>query len=168
MKMRFFFAFVTFLAVSLLCRGESDKSYSDRKLNERVAPLEERVAKLESKIDNLNVELHTLQMAVSNYWATGVKNLDALQTDIAEYNKSLEKVRGRANAGGRNGTIALLISLSIVLVIVGIICLVFWPRKPVQAVPSRLAADKNKCPRCGWEHDPGDTVCKNPNCKTQF
>ena len=25
-----------------------------------------------------------------------------------------------------------------------------------------------KCPRCGMEHNPGDTVCKNPKCKTQF
>lgn len=25
-----------------------------------------------------------------------------------------------------------------------------------------------RCPRCGQEHDPGDTICKNPNCKTQF
>lgn len=25
-----------------------------------------------------------------------------------------------------------------------------------------------KCPRCGQEHDPGDTICQNPACKTQF
>jgi hypothetical protein len=25
-----------------------------------------------------------------------------------------------------------------------------------------------KCPRCGQEHNPGDTICKNPNCRTQF
>ena len=168
MKIRFIFAFVTFLAFSLFCWGESDRSYTDRRLNERAAPIESRMAELESRIDNLNMELCKLHMAVSNYWATGAKNLDALQTDVAEYTKSLERVRGRADVGSRNGTLALLISLSIGLVIIGIICLVFWPRKPVQAVSSRVSADENKCPRCGWEHDPGDAVCKNPKCRTQF
>ncbi len=35
-------------------------------------------------------------------------------------------------------------------------------------VVPRLDNGLPKCPRCGMEHDPGDTVCKNPNCKTQF
>lgn len=39
-----------------------------------------------------------------------------------------------------------------------------------QASQKQTEVDSNlpKCPRCGQEHDPTDTVCKNPNCKTQF
>lgn len=24
------------------------------------------------------------------------------------------------------------------------------------------------CPRCGWKREPGETICKNPKCKTRF
>ena len=36
------------------------------------------------------------------------------------------------------------------------------------AIQTHLDADLPKCPRCGLWHDPNDTVCKNPNCRTQF
>ena len=41
------------------------------------------------------------------------------------------------------------------------------PKSNVTASP-HLGNGLPKCPRCGMEHDPGDTVCKNPKCKTQF
>lgn len=42
------------------------------------------------------------------------------------------------------------------------------PQVPNVAIPTHLDADLPKCPRCGLGHDPSDTVCKNPNCRTRF
>ena len=39
---------------------------------------------------------------------------------------------------------------------------------PNVAIPTRLDTGLPKCPRCGLEHNPDDTVCKNPKCRTQF
>ena len=45
-----------------------------------------------------------------------------------------------------------------------------WTRSYTPKSPFASAGPgaRPKCPRCGWEHDPGDTICKNPACKTQF
>ena len=58
------------------------------------------------------------------------------------------------------------------IVILGI---VMWMRTGSKAIAATAAQKQAatdsalpKCPRCGQEHDPGDTICKNPNCKTQF
>ena len=136
MKTKFFLVCVVILVSSSLVWAENDKSYSDRRLNDRVAPLEGQLTKLERQIGELRASVRDLQSKV-------------------------EGGEGKAN-------VALWISVPIVMVIFGVICLVFWPKKAVAVAINSDRADKNKCPRCGWEHGPGDTVCKNPNCKTQF
>ncbi len=56
----------------------------------------------------------------------------------------------------------------IVALILAVLVFAFWPRKTVSPSVSTESSDRPKCPCCGWEHDPKDTVCKNPNCKIQF
>ena len=168
MKARFFLLFVTIFTVSQFAKAESDKDYSDRRLSEAINPIKsdirdltegignhtETIRTLTERIKRLETDVSNLQQEIDSLWNKGAKNFDDLDT----------KVKGT----DRNANIALWISLSIVLSVCGILCLVFWPRKSKAASLNPTLSDKPKCPRCGWEHDPGATVCKNPNCKTQF
>lgn len=168
MKKKIIFSSIMFLVISPFAKAEwLDKAYSDRRLLEEIRPikhdiysltegtsnntkaikaLNERIQKLESDVSRLQEKVDILEK--------GAKNLDALDT----------KVKGT----DRNANIALWISLSIVLSVCGILCLVFWPRKSKTSTINPTLSDKHKCPRCGWEHGPEDTVCRNPNCRTQF
>ena len=47
-------------------------------------------------------------------------------------------------------------------------CFVFRDKSSPVVSPTVSETDHPKCPRCGLEHNPGDTVCKNPNCQTYF
>ena len=137
--------------------AEWPKEYSDRRLNERVEPLENKVRELEN-------QLLAIQMAVSNYWDTGVKNMDALQAAVTETEQKIKDIKSKPN-GDSKGTVALWITIPTALILVFFLSLAFWPKKTGSLT---VQANKHKCPRCGWEHDPGDTVCRNPNCRTQF
>jgi predicted PurR-regulated permease PerM len=154
MKARFFWTYVMFLVLSPFAKAESDKAYSDRRLSEEIRPITNNIEALNKRIQTLESDARSLQKKVDELWNKGAKNLDALDS----------KVQGT----GRNANIALWISLSIVLSICGTLCLVFWPRKSKTIAINPTLSDKHKCPRCGWEHGPDDTVCKNPNCRTQF
>ena len=130
--------------------ARDDEALSSR-INKSLDELRTSIAKkdkdLSSRIDELQASVNELQERVDSLWEKGATNLD--KTDI------------KAN-------VALWITIPIVMVICGILCLAFWPRRSKAATTNSTRADQHKCPRCGWEHDPGDTVCKNPNCKTQF
>ena len=168
MKARFFLLFVTIFTVSQFAKAESDKAYSDRRLSEEIEPIKcgiyslteaassntKSINVLNERIQKLESDVSRLQKTVDSRWDKGVKNLDALDS----------KVKGTV----RNANIALWISLSIVLSVCGTLCLVFWPRKSKTIAINPTLSDKHKCPRCGWEHGPEDTVCRNPNCRTQF
>lgn len=66
--------------------------------------------------------------------------------------------------------------LKIIVGVLGIalVCVAVYRRKGVQSLssPATIAdtspVTRLKCPRCGMEHASDDTICKNPNCKTQF
>lgn len=96
------------------------------------------------------------------------KELEKRQREIGTLQKEVENQRQRADTAEagkqRYGLVLLFVALSIV----GFGGWLFFPRK-VDCSPSDLSASgRPKCPRCGWEHDPSDTICKNPDCKTQF
>lgn len=154
MKKKIIFSSIMFLVLSPFAKAESDKAYSDRRLSEEIRPIKHDVKALNERIQKLESDVSSLQKKVDSLWDKGSKNIDALDS----------KVQGT----GRNANIALWISLSIVLSICGTLCLVFWPRKSKTIAINPTLSDKHKCPRCGWEHGPDDTVCKNPNCRTQF
>ncbi len=167
MKARFFLLFVTIFTVSQFAKAESDKAYSDRRLSEEIRPirrdinsltegtssntkaikaLNERIQKLESDVSRLQGKVDSLEKGATNLETIGRKGD---KTDI------------KAN-------VALWITIPIVMVICSILCFAFWPRKSKSVAISSARSDQHKCPRCGWEHDPDDTVCRNPNCRTQF
>ena len=168
MKRKFFWAGVVVLVFSPFAKAESDKAYSDRRLSEEMRPIKHDIKSLtegtssnskainalNERIQKLESDVSSLQEKVDSLWDKGAKNLDDLDS----------KVQGT----GRNANIALWISLSIVLSICCTLCLVFWPRKSKTIAINPTLSDKHKCPRCGWEHGPEDTVCRNPNCRTQF
>ena len=112
-----------------------------------------RIAELEKKVEDLSGKLAELKEWSEEKWNTG--------------KRELEKVNAKAKDGREKSNLALWILVPVVAVVLVVLVFFFWPRKPVSsAVPG--ASDRPKCPRCGWEHAPGDTVCKNPACKTQF
>ena len=169
MKTRFFWTCFIALVLSPFAKAEwGDKAYSDRRISEEIRPIKHNISSLtevissntkaikalNERIQKLESDVSRLQKKVDSLWDKGAKNLDALDN----------KVKGT----DRNANIALWISLSIVLSVCGILCLMFWPRKSRATSLSPTLSDKHKCPRCGWEHDPDDTVCRNPNCRTQF
>lgn len=148
MKTRFFLACAMFLVILPFAKAEfSDKKYTERRLLEEITPIKNEIGGLTSS-GNSNTEA-----------------INALSNRIKKLEEALDsKVKGT----NRTANVALWISLSIVLSVCGIICLVFWPRKSKSAPINLTVSDKPKCPRCGWEHGPNDTICRNPNCKTQF
>ena len=113
---------------------------SDKALNDRIEELQASVNKLQTKVDRL--------------WEKGATNLETI-------GRKGDKTDIKAN-------VALWITIPIVMVICSILCFAFWPRKSKSVAISSARSDQHKCPRCGWEHDPDDTVCRNPNCRTQF
>ena len=95
------------------------------------------------------------------------KTIEDLRSQVAGLSKRLSDIDGKPPIS--NG-----ISLpSWVLVIMAVVCaiivafagLLFWPRKKVSSI---VTEPSQRCPYCGWAHDPGDTVCKNPKCKMHF
>lgn len=142
-----------------------DKAYADRRLREEMSPIRRQLADLSSdfgkksesndesisalnkRIEELQKSINDLQEKVDDYWSKGATNLTRTDT--------------KAN-------VALWIISLTALSLCAVLCLIFWPRKSVANTVSTTLSTKRKCPRCGWEHDPGDTICKNPNCKTQF
>ena len=95
------------------------------------------------------------------------KKLEAEQMRNAELQRQIETLRnevGQVKSGKRLYAIVLIL---VVVPIVGFVGWVFLPRRIVKS-PVISKGERPKCPRCGLEHDPGDTICKSPACKTQF
>ncbi len=112
-----------------------------------------KIADLEKKVGNLSGKLAELKEWSEEKWNTG--------------KRELEKVNAKAKDGKEKSNLALWILVPVVAVVLVVLVFFFWPRKPVSSAGPG-AFDRPKCPRCGWEHAPGDTICKNPACKTQF
>lgn len=127
-------------------------------INERLNRLQSSTAKtdddLSRQIKELRDSVSELQNKVDGLWKTGATNL--------------ENIGRKGDKADIKANVALWISVPIVMVICGVVCLVFWPKKTRAVAINSASTDKNKCPRCGWEHDPRDIICKNPECKTQF
>ena len=127
-------------------------------INERLNKLQESTAKsdddLDRQIKELRASVSELQSKVDGLWKKGATNL--------------ENIGRKGDKADIKANVALWISVPIVMVICSVVCLVFWPKKTRAVTINSGRTDNNICPRCGWEHDPGDTVCKNPNCRTQF
>ena len=81
----------------------------------------------------------------------------------------IEKLRGGTERTGHRVRTILLLLVPIAAIVLLFAVFFFWPRNRAgQTTASVEPGARPKCPRCGWEHDPADTVCKNPACKVQF
>lgn len=168
MKTRFFCTCVMALVLSPFVKAEwGDKAYSDRRLSEEIRPIKHDINSLTEGTSSNTKAIKTLN-----------ERIQKLESDVNRLQKrvdSLEKGATNLESIGRKGdktdikaNVALWITIPIVMVICCVLGLAFWPRKSKPVTISSARSDQHKCPRCGWEHDPSDTVCKNPNCKTQF
>lgn len=109
----------------------------------------ERIIELEKKVDVLSKQLAALKKWAEGKWETGVVELEkAKEPRVPLWVKIL--------------------LFAVAAIILAVLGLAVWSSRAVTPSNPAESSDRPKCPRCGWEHDPKDTVCKNPNCKTQF
>lgn len=90
--------------------------------------------------------------------------ISTLKTENGELRERVE----RQESAIKRGSVARWVLLLTAVVVCVILCFMFWPRKSNSGTVRHASSDKSRCPRCGWEHGPNDTICRNPNCKTQF
>ena len=96
-----------------------------------------------------------------------VSELEKENQSLKKESQKLKKERDDAEAKARERYITLSIIaytvLGFALLLIG--GFVFIVRAAKHA-PAKMSNDSLHCPRCGWEHGPDETVCKN--CKTRF
>ena len=157
---------------------KDDKEYTDKKVAEiykTVSGHETRIHALESSVKNdseeQNKRLGDMERTVGNQ-AEAINKLISQLKEVQEKlditTKAIDEVGGTTEGNQRWVKILLSILIPVVAIILAVLGFAFWPRKVLSPSASTDSSTHPKCPRCGWEHDPKDTVCKNPNCKTQF
>ena len=118
--------------------------------NKKIAALEERQRAQGAKIDEL------------------VRELNAVKSNLDASSKSIDTLASTAKGARRTGNILLWILLPVAALVLLFAGFFFWPHNHIGQPPAPEPGARPKCPGCGWEHDPADTVCKNPACKVQF
>lgn len=146
--------FISSLAAFDACAFTSDKEYTNKIVAEAENRIRRtdiaqnrRIEELEDKVKELSKELSALENWTKEKWGVSIDEL--------------KRVDGKSS-------VSIWLLLLIVFVIVAILAFAFWPRRRFASDLPSGSGLQPKCPRCGWEHDPGDTVCKNPACKTHF
>lgn len=114
----------------------------------------ERIEQMEKEINQLSTKLADLQKWEEDKWKVG--------------KDELSKAQKTAQVGNAKGIIALGILIPIAALVLLFAGFFFWPRTRGETPAPPPSGTRPKCPGCGWEHDPGDTICKNPSCKVQF
>lgn len=138
------------VSLDSLNKKNSEQSHTTAK---KVEELEKRLATADKKIADQSKQIQTLREWVEEKWELG-------KGELARANE-------KADQGIRTGSYSLWLIIPISAAILVVLGFFFWPRKTVSS-PMVNVSGRPKCPRCGWEHDPADTACKNPACKTQF
>ena len=167
MKTRYFRICVMVLVLSPFAKAESDKDYSDRRLSEEIGPIKSNIRRLIDGIGRHTEAINTLNERIQRL-ESDVSRLQGKVDSLEKGATNLETIGRKGDKTDIKANVALWITIPIVMVICSILCFAFWPRKSKPVTISSARSDQNKCPRCGWEHDPDDTVCRNPNCRTQF
>lgn len=149
--MRFFFGLIFALLLSLFLFGCGDDEGGGAECQE-CGRLKQQIQQLTGERDALNTKVQEFKKenaALTQQVATLTRERDEAQADA----------KARCMALNIIGWSALGIG---VVLIVGFFWLLAGGRKhtPIST------QDDLHCPRCGWEHAPGETVCKN--CKTHF
>ena len=165
MKTKFFWAYIIVLVFSSFVNASPDKDdmkYTDEKVTELRNYLVKYHNMLVENVNGKKVQIEELQKSVKELQAR-VDRVDGLREKGAA---NLETVGRKGDITDIKANVALWITIPIVMVICGILCFAFWPRKSKSVAISSARPDPHKCPRCGTEHAPGETVCKH--CQTQF
>lgn len=150
--------------------AESDMEYTDRMFKERFEPFRD---KMDRNIDtfNSNVDYYNNQLRDIDRSLTELKSsVKELQSTVDSLSKRVSDIDGMPPVvtGHMLPSWVLFIIIVICIIIFAFAIFLFWPRGKSSTSSFVNSSSRPKCPCCGREHDPGDTVCKNPNCKTQF
>lgn len=165
------FAFVLFLLGVIACQAESDRKYIDRQVDELTERIVEgnrvqnkELGELNSRVEKLEERLQTQTETINKL----IEQLNNLQNTLGKNAEQISILGDEKEKDGKRWVIALWIGIPIiVLLLLGLVFL-FLPTPSNPAGGALEGSENTKCPRCGWKHDPGDTICKNPDCKTQF
>ena len=156
-----FFAVVFFSTPYTM--AEWDKDYTDRMFRERFEPFR---TTMNDNVKIYNGRLEGIDKSITELEAT-VKKLKSAIESLSERVSDLDG-KPPITYGSLLPAWVLAIIVLVCLIVVFFVFLLFWPqKKECRSVP-KDSSSRPKCPRCGWEHDPDDTVCKNPVCKTHF
>ena len=123
-----------------------------------------RADNAEQQVKELRQELENAKKMVND----GAKEVEKARMDVVTARAHMENVQKQVGrTEGENWWLKVALSTIGAFVVVFFVWM-FWPRKVTSSTASERLVARPRCPRCGWEHDPADTICKNPNCKTQF
>ena len=138
--------------------AEDDREYSDRRLNERFAKEWENWGgglwcdneRTKNEIKRLHKEIADLRELCSRKFNEEIPTPPPIGDEDNDWSY---------------GLILTIVIGSLIFLALGFI---FWPRKVI--TPSKVldSSSSLKCPRCGQERAPNDTVCRNPKCNTKF
>lgn len=186
---RRFVLFVIVFATIPFVKAETDRKYSDRRLAEATNLIwkalneirdsttnslqrtEATVSGIVTNVSNIVTTVSDIKAAVSNINTTVATMGESSKSNadlVVQLKENAKDLRDKGDVIGARATLALWIGLTTLLSVGGFLGFVFLPRKVKSTSTNRELSSQRKCPRCGWEHGPGDKVCKNPNCKTQF
>ena len=164
-------AFVLFLLGAMACRAESDKNYTNRRIEEVEARMTDVNSWQNSEIGKLQKHVATLENSIQSQANTInqlIEQLEHLQNKLGENAEKINKLDTETEKVGKRWVLALWVGIPVVVLLLLGLILLFIPASSRSSNNRQGDNERLKCPRCGWEHDPGDTVCKNPACKTQF
>ena len=125
--------------------------------NSEIGKLQKHVATLENSIQSQANTINQL-----------IEQLEHLQNKLGENAEKINKLDTETEKVGKRWVLALWVGIPVVVLLLLGLILLFIPASSRSSNNRQGDNERLKCPRCGWEHDPGDTVCKNPACKTQF
>ena len=162
-----FIIFAVFLLGTTASRAESDKKYTDRRLEEvRTVNSEQNrmLSEMNLRVDKLEENLQTQAKTINQL----IEQLENLQNKLGENAEKINKLDTKTEKVGKRWVIALWVGIPVVVLLLAGVVFLFLPTPFLSSTGQQDGSGRPKCPCCGWEHDPGDTVCKNPACKTQF
>lgn len=132
----------------------------------------EALAKLTNQIERLEVENQLLSDSIKRQTDKInelVAGLNDVRRKLDSKSKDIKKLPLEGGPYPPIGLVALWILLPIVLLLLLVGGYLFWPHHETgQTLASQSKSGLPKCPCCGWEHDPSESVCRNPRCKTHF
>ena len=160
---------IRFIALALVlflmpyARAEWDKAYTDRMFRERFEPFRDTMNR---KVDVLNRQIDNANNSIAELKST-IKKLQATNKDLTERVGNIDG-KQPPDPGPLLPKWAIFIIMTVCAIVIVFVILVFWPQKKSNSSTSVVSPSRPRCPRCGWEYNPGDAICKNPDCKTQF